>query len=606
MPLNNNMSNVFDTMRTEGLTRREFLLNSAGVVAATMILGGCASTDNQGSGQIAATLDWAVTPPAKRVLSTPAGVATVRLIVSGSGISPVIQKDFAAASGSGTIDGVPAGSGRILTAQGLDVSGNITYQGTVSNITVQAGQTTNAGVITMAAVSNGTTLGSFNGTIVLGSPTTTTIKASVFSSTQSGTISLRYGAAPGSYDKQTASAALIAGTPLVLTVNGLSESTQYYYQLVFQSADGAGSGPTREHYFHTARPAGSSFTFTIQTDSHLDENSDLSTYLQTLTNVAADKPDFHIDLGDTFMCEKYSSPLTAKVQMASDQATVDTRYRYDLANFGTISHSVPLFLVNGNHEGEAGWLRDATSQNIAIWTTQARQKYFLNPIPDNFYSGDSTDEPIVGKRASWYAWNWGNALFVVLDPFWNSLTQSSRDPWAITLGDRQYQWLQSTLAGSQATFKFVFIHNLAGGLDGQMRGGVEAALYFEWGGKNLDGTDVFSQKRPGWAMPIHQLLVKNKVTAVFHGHDHLYDKQILDGVVYQEVPQPSAQNFSSGANLAAQYHYTSGTILSSSGHIRVTVTSDHATFQYVRAWQPSQETTQQKNGQVSDLWTITV
>jgi len=43
----------------------------------------------------------------------------------------------------------------------------------------------------------------------------------------------------------------------------------------------------------------------------------------------------------------------------------------------------------------------------------------------------------------------------------------------LTLGDTQYRWLASTLANSTARYKFVFIHNLVGGLDGQMRGGIE-------------------------------------------------------------------------------------------------------------------------------------
>jgi len=176
----------------------------------------------------------------------------------------------------------------------------------------------------------------------------------------------------------------------------------------------------------------------------------------------------------------------------------------------------------------------------------------------------------------------------------------------MTLGDRQYAWLQSTLAASTAKFKFVFIHNLVGGLDGQMRGGIEAAPYFEWGGHNLDGTDVFSLKRPGWGMPIHQLLVKHGVTAVFHGHDHIYAKQTLDGIVYQEVPQPSALNSQSGSILATEYHYASGTILSSSGHLRVTVSPAKATAQYVRAWLPKSETSLRKNGQIDDSWSITL
>ena len=124
------------------------------------------------------------------------------------------------------------------------------------------------------------------------------------------------------------------------------------------------------------------------------------------------------------------------------------------------------------------------------------------------------------------------------------------------------------------------------------------------GGNNLDGTDGFAAQRPGWSKPIHQLLVDNHVTAVFHGHDHLYAKQELDGVVYQEVPQPSAVNTASGPSLAKTYQYASGTILSSTGHLRVTVAPDHVTGEYVRSWLPASESSQQHNGDVDDTWTV--
>ena len=64
----------------------------------------------------------------------------------------------------------------------------------------------------------------------------------------------------------------------------------------------------------------------------------------------------------------------------------------------------------------------------------------------------------------------------------------------MSLGSTQYQWLNDTLSKSSA--KFIFLHNLVGGLDGQMRGGVEAAPFYEWGGKNSDGSYGFDQKRP--------------------------------------------------------------------------------------------------------------
>jgi hypothetical protein len=144
-----------------------------------------------------------------------------------------------------------------------------------------------------------------------------------------------------------------------------------------------------------------------------------------------------------------------------------------------------------------------------------------------------------------------------------------------------------------------------GGLDGQMRGGIEAAPYYEWGGANGDGTPGFAQHRPGWGKPTHQVLVDSQVTAVFHGHDHLYANQVLDGIVYQEVPQPSAVNTQSGPSLAAQYHYASGTIVSSSGHLRITVSPASVKGEYVRAWPPASETATRRNGEVAHSWTVT-
>lgn len=444
----------------------------------------------------------------------------------------------------------------------------------------------------------------FDGSILLGRPTDTSVAIKLLSTDQNGTVTVEYGVQSGNYDNRSTPATLVAGEPLLVVLGGLAPNTGYFYRVNFQP-NGAALGVGTEYGFHTARPKGSSFVFTLQADSHLDENSSLDQYRNTLANVLADRPDFHIDLGDTFMTEKYSAPLTATVATAPDQATVVRRYVYERGNFGRITHSVPLFLVNGNHDGELGWMGlSATGQGVPVWATQARQSYFLNPTTNGFYSADAYVEPLVGLRASWYAWQWGDALFIVLDPYWNSTAQASKDGWNMTLGERQYRWLASTLANSSASYKFVFLHNLVGGLDGQMRGGVEAAPYFEWGGKSLDGSAAFAALRPGWEMPIHQLLVKNKVTAVFHGHDHLYAKQTLDGIIYQEVPQPSALNNTNGPMLSLLYHYNSGTIRSSSGHVRVTVSPTGVTSEYVRSWLSTSENATQKNRQVDDRWTV--
>ena len=169
-----------------------------------------------------------------------------------------------------------------------------------------------------------------------------------------------------------------------------------------------------------------------------------------------------------------------------------------------------------------------------------RKRYFPCPVPGAFFTGNTGKHPEAGLLQDYYAWEWGDALFLVLNPFWYPhKAREHRDHWKRSLGEDQYRWLERTLSSSKALYKFVFIHHLVGGLDEQCRGGSEAAPFYEWGGKNLDGSDGFAQNRPGWPAPIHQLLVKNHVSVVFHGHDHLYAKQNLDGIVYQEVPQPA-------------------------------------------------------------------
>jgi Calcineurin-like phosphoesterase len=310
-----------------------------------------------------------------------------------------------------------------------------------------------------------------------------------------------------------------------------------------------------------AGSATSPFTFTITADSHLDTNTDRALYQRTLGKVAAEKPVFHMDLGDTFMTDKHATREDAAKQYAEQR-----RY-FDLLG-------VPVHLVPGNHDGESGRYLDGTTNNLAAWSRMMRLRYFPDPL-------------CVSNR-NYYAWEHGNALFIVLDPYWDTPRLRREDNnWKITLGSEQYQWLQHTLEWSKAKFKFVFIHNLVGGLDRQGRGGAEVAPYYEWGGRNADGSDGFAQNRSGWLMPIHSLLAKHHVNIVFHGHDHLYARQDLDGMVYQEVPQPGDPR--GGTRSAAEYGYKHGVILGSSGYLRVTVTPDRVTVNYVRVTPPQPE-----------------
>ncbi len=431
---------------------------------------------------------------------------------------------------------------------------------------------------------------SFN--IILGRPTADSITASLYATSDTQAM-IQYGTTSGSHASQTAMISLKAATPQEIELTDLAADTGYYYRVV------SNGSTSSEHTFHTQRVPGDSFTFTIDADPHYSDpsfNGEL--YQTTLNNALASRPDFHIDLGDTFMTEKHNP------QSLDDDTSAYVNMR---SYFGVLAADAPLFLVNGNHDGELGWLLSAGSRE-PVWATQLRQLYYPNPFPNEFYTGGSVPDATLGTiRDAYYAWTWGDALFVVLDPFWYSA--SKPDPndmntnWNYSLGKMQYDWLKSTLESRQARFKFVFIHNLVGGNDKDSRGGIEAAPFFEWGGKNADGSYGFDQHRPGWGVPIHELLVQNHVSAVFHGHDHVFVEQDLDGIVYQEVPQPSITRYDN-AGLAAQYGYAHGDAFSSSGFLRLTVAPDQVAVQYIRSFLPQDMNTNQQNGEVAYTYAI--
>jgi hypothetical protein len=380
-----------------------------------------------------------------------------------------------------------------------------------------------------------------------------------------------YGGQPGAGTMQTPVRRFARGEAATVTLTGLEPDTRYYYQ--FRSrvvgADTFSSAP--EASFHTARPPGATFTFTLTADAHLDGHTSPQVYRQTLGNIAASGADLHLDLGNLFMTDKHATRDEAAAQYLAQ--------RYYL---GLVGPSTPILLALGTHDGESAKDDDGTDASLAAWSHRMRTRLFPNPVPDDFYSGNATPDAARGLRQNYYAFTWGDALFVVLDPFANSArTRGSRDGWAWSLGVEQYRWLERTLRESRATFKFVFIHNLLCG-DAAARGGVEVAMFNEWGGKNADGTDGFAQHRPGWAEPVHALLVRHRVAAVFKAHDNFYARQELDGIVYLMVPQPSFAGTDRIRDLE-NYGYKRGVFLGNSGHVRVTVSPAEVTIAYVKS-----------------------
>ena len=412
-----------------------------------------------------------------------------------------------------------------------------------------------------------------------------------------------YGRSPGDYTCQTPAVPANGGSALNVTLQGLLPGTQYYYRACFKEPGSTGyqSGP--EHMFQTQRSPGSTFTFGIQADSHPEREKQMfnsALYHQTMDNVAEDQPDFYITLGDDFSIDN----LIEKDQLS--RASVDAVYLNQRNYLGYVGSDSPVFLVNGNHEEAARYLLDGTPDNAAVYAGTSRMKFFPQPIPDGFYTGDSEVVEYVGLPGDYYAWTWGDALFVVIDPYWHSPSAvdnvvgkdgtKQRDLWEVTLGETQYQWFKNTLEESDAPYKFVFAHHV----QGTGRGGIENAGLYEWGGNSPKGGWEFDTRRPGWELPIHQLMAENGVTAFFQGHDHLFARQELDGITYQEVPLPADPNYSTfNANA-----YRSGTTLPNSGYLKVTVSPRNTTVDYVKSYLPGKETASEKNGMVAYSYTL--
>lgn len=473
---------------------------------------------------------------------------------------------------------------------------------------------------------------------------------------------VEFGFSPEALGESVPPVSLAAGVPASVPLLGLKPNTEYHYRVLLRAAGDSTWMPQAPASFRTARPRGHAFTFTVQGDSHPERPGrmyDPDLYVRALTNVAADKPDFHFLMGDDFSIERIIE--RGPPQGEATRRAVDAVYAGQRSFLTIVGKNTPLMLVNGNHEQAAKYLLDGTANNFAVFAGKARTTFFPLPATDGFYTSNRAPVEHIGLLRDYYAWEWGDALFVVIDPYWHSPVavdnqagargpaqndagapdradrrgggRGQRDLWQITLGDEQYKWLHATLTNSTAKFKFVFSHHVSG----TGRGGVEVAPYFEWGGQDrrggggggrgMDragrnrpgaavnappeqpeaaparGLDRFFQMRPTWDRPIHHLMRDSGVTIFFQGHDHLYARQELDGVVYQTCPNPADPTFTAFNRDA----YRSGDIFPNSGHLRVSITGGAeptAKVEYVRAARPGDEAERGQNGTIVHQYTV--
>lgn len=469
--------------------------------------------------------------------------------------------------------------------------------------------------------------------LILGRPTKNSVALSIISNREISAY-IQYGTSKTKYSGKSAIQKILSGKPFVFDLFNLKTNSTIFYRLAFSEAGSTKISYGPQYSFRTQRSRGNSFSFTLHGDTHPERKGKMfneELYKVALGNVLLQKPDFHILMGDDFSID----PLISKGQ--ANAQNIDKIYDTHRQWLEIIGSTTPIFLVNGNHEQAAAYLLDGTTSNPAVLAGKSRVKYFPLPAPDDFYTGDKTQVDGIGYLRDYYAWEWGDALFVTLDPYWhsknavdnaagvlvaedesttsgnkkgtggkNSSTTSTqpkspaggnaktKDLWSIGIGDEQYAWLKETLEKSTAKYKFVFAHHVMG----TGRGAVELSYDYEWGGRDPKGATTFAKERPNWELPIHDLMVKNKVSIFFQGHDHIFVTQERDGLIYQSMPNPADDTFSYFNDSA----YKSGVKAPNSGHVRVTVGAKEAIVEYFLAARSKDSS--RKNLQLAHKYTV--
>ena len=255
------------------------------------------------------------------------------------------------------------------------------------------------------------TMSGQNLNIILGRPTDKSITMNILFDAKV-IFYVEYGTTSGSYSVKNQEHNSESNVPFVETLTNLSADTRYFYHVSYRLPSETKWKTSPVYSFQTWRPPGKSFSFTIEADPHpYDKKCYHPLWDIALQNQLNDNADFIIDMGDTFGDDH--EPFTITNDEIRQLHLDDREY------FGKICHSLPLFFCLGNHEGESGYyLLQTPPNNLATYGTLWRKYYYSNPFPDGFYTGNTQTEPNgIGLPENYYAWEWGDALFVVLDAY---------------------------------------------------------------------------------------------------------------------------------------------------------------------------------------------
>lgn len=345
--------------------------------------------------------------------------------------------------------------------------------------------------------------------------------------------------------------------------DGLDAGTRYDYQIVAstEGAEAEAAEASEELLYEgsvvTQRPKGTAFSFAMLSDPHIGanlayHNQGDETILQTVgAQIAEMSPDFIVNLGDMLDFHEYG--FNSPPPDGSVTRLAYLNYRWGLGDaLGKGAH----FATIGNWDGENG---DYPAEAIA-WSREQRLLYMPGPKPTTYPEGGNAWE-------DYYAFTWGDALFVVLNvmtytptPHLLSFEPGVPDDW--TLGAEQLEFLEKTLKNATSKWRFLVIHHAVGGAAGDA---INAA-YGRGGGQAAN---------VGEQAIVHQLMLEHGVQIFFYGHDHVFTDMVVDGIHYTEPGSAGAIWMFSGAETGYTQYWAE------SGWGRVDVTPDDVRVQFI-------------------------
>jgi hypothetical protein len=303
---------------------------------------------------------------------------------------------------------------------------------------------------------------------------------------------------------------------LAVQITGLQEDTLYHYRLLLRY-DGDDYSARDIHSFRTRRPAGETFQFGIWADTHRDVRAKaLSKQLWhwpewsvLVQSMKAEPIDFLMDLGDSWLMCKGSGHVATKDFPEAYSRIAPSRSGYQTyKGYSDLCADCGYYLSRGNHDG----LTDADPPEWKQLFIPLLKMFVPNPNGRTYPQGGSTDSDY---DQGYFAFEWGDALFIVLDAIkYKDYKKKIPNPSRFHIGAKQLAWVTNTLQNATQRWKFMFFHHLFGGGDNYGRGGAVFAKEYE-------------------QAQLHALAVQYGAH-FFHGHDHLWAEEMVDGVLYYE------------------------------------------------------------------------